>query len=151
MSKSFRDEELFLVLSRQGYTILLAVTLRITSQINRNIKHCATHGAHQLALRVLFLKVQATQHTLCGHGLIILYKMNVDASFLHVFFVVGQTKLEGELAVSQTLEKYFIVRIAWVFGLNGKNFIKTILSSIIFSCTVSSFPLQLYPSCISRR
>lgn len=42
--------------------------------------------------------------------------------------VYGQTKLEGELAVSQTLEKYFIVRIAWVFGLNGKNFIKTILN-----------------------
>lgn len=40
----------------------------------------------------------------------------------------GQTKLEGELAVSRTLEKYFIVRIAWVFGLNGKNFIKTMLN-----------------------
>ena len=42
--------------------------------------------------------------------------------------VYGQTKLEGELAVSQTLEKYFIVRIAWVFGLNGKNFIKMMLN-----------------------
>ena len=42
--------------------------------------------------------------------------------------VYGQTKLEGELAVSQTLEKYFIVRIAWVFGLNGKNFIKTMIN-----------------------
>lgn len=42
--------------------------------------------------------------------------------------VYGQTKLEGELAVSSTLEQYFIVRIAWVFGLNGKNFIKTMLS-----------------------
>ncbi len=40
----------------------------------------------------------------------------------------GQTKLEGELALSRTLEKYFIVRIAWVFGLNGKNFIKTMLN-----------------------
>ena len=40
----------------------------------------------------------------------------------------GQTKLEGELAVASTLEKYFIVRIAWVFGLNGKNFIKTMLN-----------------------
>lgn len=39
----------------------------------------------------------------------------------------GRTKLEGELAVSSRLEKYFIVRIAWVFGLNGKNFIKTML------------------------
>lgn len=42
--------------------------------------------------------------------------------------VYGQTKLEGELAVSNTLEKYFIVRIAWVFGLNGKNFIKTMIN-----------------------
>ena len=42
--------------------------------------------------------------------------------------VYGQTKLEGELAVSSNLEKYFIVRIAWVFGVNGKNFIKTMLN-----------------------
>lgn len=42
--------------------------------------------------------------------------------------VYGQTKLEGELAVAETLEKYFIVRIAWVFGKNGKNFIKTMLN-----------------------
>ena len=39
----------------------------------------------------------------------------------------GQTKLEGELSVSSQLYKFFIVRIAWVFGLNGKNFIKTML------------------------
>ena len=42
--------------------------------------------------------------------------------------VYGQTKLEGELAVANTLEKYFIVRIAWVFGLNGNNFIKTMVN-----------------------
>lgn len=42
--------------------------------------------------------------------------------------VYGQTKLDGELAVSSTLDKYFIVRIAWVFGKNGKNFIKTMLN-----------------------
>lgn len=41
--------------------------------------------------------------------------------------VYGETKLGGELAVSENLEKYFIVRIAWVFGVNGKNFIKTML------------------------
>jgi len=41
--------------------------------------------------------------------------------------VYGQTKLEGELAVANTLSKFFIVRIAWVFGLNGNNFIKTML------------------------
>ncbi len=42
--------------------------------------------------------------------------------------VYGETKLAGELAVSGTLDKYYIVRIAWVFGLNGKNFIKTMLN-----------------------
>ena len=42
--------------------------------------------------------------------------------------VYGKTKLDGELAVSNTLDKFFIVRIAWVFGLNGKNFIKTMLN-----------------------
>ena len=41
--------------------------------------------------------------------------------------VYGQSKLDGELAVSETLDKYFIVRIAWVFGKNGNNFIKTML------------------------
>lgn len=41
--------------------------------------------------------------------------------------VYGQSKLDGELAVANTLDKYFIVRIAWVFGKNGKNFVKTML------------------------
>ena len=45
----------------------------------------------------------------------------------HPLNVYGQTKYEGELAVEKYLEKYFIVRIAWVFGVNGKNFIKTML------------------------
>ena len=42
--------------------------------------------------------------------------------------VYGQTKLEGERAVRETLKRYFIVRIAWVFGMNGRNFIRTMLN-----------------------
>ena len=58
--------------------------------------------------------------------------------------VYGETKLAGELAVSSTIEKYFIIRIAWVFGLNGKNFIKTMGTSLLaglicLSCTTSVF------------
>lgn len=41
--------------------------------------------------------------------------------------VYGQTKLEGELAVADTIKNFFIVRIAWVFGINGNNFVKTML------------------------
>ncbi|WP_230397857.1 dTDP-4-dehydrorhamnose reductase [Novisyntrophococcus fermenticellae] len=46
----------------------------------------------------------------------------------HPLNVYGQTKCEGEIAVEQNVEKFFIVRIAWVFGVNGKNFIKTMLN-----------------------
>lgn len=46
----------------------------------------------------------------------------------HPLNVYGQTKYEGELAIEENLDKYFIVRIAWVFGVNGKNFIKTMLN-----------------------
>lgn len=53
---------------------------------------------------------------------------NADCKDYAPLNVYGQTKLEGEKAVVETLEKYFIVRIAWVFGTNGKNFIKTMLN-----------------------
>lgn len=53
---------------------------------------------------------------------------NPDCKDYKPLNVYGETKLAGELAVSETLEKYFIVRIAWVFGKNGKNFIKTMLN-----------------------
>lgn len=51
-----------------------------------------------------------------------------DCKDYHPLNVYGKTKAEGELAVSKTLDRYFIVRIAWVFGLNGKNFIKTMIN-----------------------
>lgn len=51
-----------------------------------------------------------------------------DCKAYNPISVYGSTKLEGELAVANHLDKYFIVRIAWVFGVNGKNFIKTMLS-----------------------
>ena len=46
----------------------------------------------------------------------------------HPLNIYGQSKYEGELAIEKLLEKYFIVRISWVFGINGKNFIKTMLN-----------------------
>ena len=53
---------------------------------------------------------------------------NPDCKDFRPLNIYGKTKLEGELAVANTLDKYFIVRIAWVFGKNGKNFIKTMLN-----------------------
>jgi dTDP-4-dehydrorhamnose reductase len=50
-----------------------------------------------------------------------------DCKDFHPLNVYGQSKLDGEKAVAETLKKFFIVRIAWVFGLNGNNFVKTML------------------------
>lgn len=53
---------------------------------------------------------------------------NADCKDYAPLNVYGESKLQGELAVSEILDKYFIVRIAWVFGINGNNFIKTMLN-----------------------
>ena len=60
--------------------------------------------------------------------------------------VYGASKLDGELAVSEILDKYFIVRIAWVFGLNGKNFIKTMLQKHTTSSLLSVTRSVLRPT-----
>lgn len=67
----------------------------------------------------------STDYVFDGHGTT---PWKPDCNDYKPLNVYGQTKLEGEFAVSNTLNKYFIVRISWVFGLNGKNFIKTMIN-----------------------
>lgn len=52
---------------------------------------------------------------------------SADSKAYEPICVYGESKLKGELAVSGTLEKFFVVRIAWLFGANGNNFVKTML------------------------
>lgn len=72
--------------------------------------------------KILYL---STDYVFDGQGIELWKPDYKDYKPLNVY---GYTKLEGELAVSETLEKYFIVRIAWVFGLNGENFVKTMIN-----------------------
>lgn len=67
----------------------------------------------------------STDYVFDGHGT---EPWKADCTDYKPLSVYGRTKLEGELAVKANLDKYFIVRIAWVFGVNGKNFIKTMLN-----------------------
>ena len=67
----------------------------------------------------------STDYVFDGQGTIPWKPNDKNYSPLNVY---GQSKLDGELVVSGLLDKYFIVRIAWVFGLNGKNFIKTMVN-----------------------
>lgn len=67
----------------------------------------------------------STDYVFNGEGTNFWEPDDMDRQPLNVY---GQTKYEGELAIEKILEKYFIVRIAWVFGVHGKNFIKTMLN-----------------------
>lgn len=76
----------------------------------------------ELGCKMIYL---STDYVFDGQGT---KPWNPDCKDYKPLNVYGQTKLDGELAVANTIDKYFIVRIAWVFGLNGKNFIKTMLN-----------------------
>ena len=78
---------------------------------------CKTVGAKMVYI--------STDYVFDGQGEI---PWSADCKDYAPLSVYGQSKLDGELAVANTLEKYFIVRTAWVFGINGKNFIKTMLN-----------------------
>ena len=77
---------------------------------------------NELGCKLIYI---STDYVFDGHGT---KSWEPDEKDYRPLNVYGQTKLEGELAVANTLEKYFIVRIAWVFGVNGKNFIRTMLN-----------------------
>lgn len=95
-------------------------------QLVRNVN---VGGTQNIATACKFVDAKmvylSTDYVFNGQGL---EPWKADCKDYKPLNVYGQTKLEGELAVSSTLEKYFIVRIAWVFGLNGKNFIKTMIN-----------------------
>lgn len=76
----------------------------------------------ELSCKMMYI---STDYVFNGEGENFWEPDDLDRQPLNVY---GQSKYEGELAIEKTLEKYFIVRIAWVFGVNGKNFIKTMLN-----------------------
>lgn len=76
----------------------------------------------KLGCKMIFI---STDYVFDGQGI---KPWKPDCKDYNPLNVYGQTKLEGELAVAELLEKFFIVRIAWAFGINGNNFIKTMLN-----------------------
>ena len=95
-----------------------ALVRRINAEGTENIaKVCKT-----LSCKMMYI---STDYVFDGQGTEPWQPDCKDYAPLNVY---GQTKLEGELAVSSLVDKHFIVRIAWVFGKNGNNFIKTMLT-----------------------
>ena len=79
-------------------------------------------GCRELDIKMIYI---STDYVFNGQGTHFWEPDEKDFAPLNVY---GQTKYEGECAVKENLDKYFIVRIAWVFGKNGRNFIKTMLN-----------------------
>lgn len=90
-------------------------------QINVDGTRYLAEAARAVDAKMVYI---STDYVFDGHGT---RPWEPDDRSFAPLNVYGQSKLEGELTVSSILEKYFIVRIAWVFGKNGKNFVKTML------------------------
>ena len=89
---------------------------RVNADGTRNIAEVC----HDLDLKMMYI---STDYVFDGQGT----RPWEPDDERHPLNVYGQTKYEGELAVEELVKKFFTVRIAWVFGVNGKNFIKTML------------------------
>jgi len=94
-----------------------ALVRRVNAEGTQNIANVCK----KLGCKLVYL---STDYVFNGQGM---EPWQPDSKAYAPLNVYGKTKLEGELAVANTVEKYFIVRIAWVFGINGDNFIKTML------------------------
>jgi len=91
--------------------------------VNASGTRYIAESCRKLGCKMLYL---STDYVFDGQGT---KPWKPDDRDFHPLNMYGQTKLEGELAVADTLDKFFIVRIAWVFGLNGKNFIRTMINA----------------------
>ena len=94
----------------------------IARKVNRDGTANIAEVCRKLDLKMMYI---STDYVFDGQGTA---PWTADCKDYAPLNVYGKTKLEGELAVSRTLDNYFIVRIAWVFGVNGNNFIKTMLN-----------------------
>lgn len=94
------------------------IVFSVNSEGTRNI----AIAAKQVGAKMMYI---STDYVFNGQGET---PWNEDSADFEPLNVYGESKLLGENAVRETLDRYFIVRIAWVFGKNGKNFVKTMLN-----------------------
>ncbi len=93
------------------------IVRKVNAEGTRNI----AEACQALGCKMVYL---STDYVFDGQGTVPWQADSTDYRPLNVY---GQTKLEGEQAVRELVKKHFIVRIAWVFGKNGKNFVRTML------------------------
>ncbi len=106
-----------------------AVDLAEEEQYRQQVYNVNYHGTENIAHACKVIQAKmiyiSTDYVFDGTGVQL---WQADCKEFSPQNIYGDSKLQGELAVSHLLEKYFIVRIAWVFGINGKNFVRTMLN-----------------------
>lgn len=90
--------------------------------VNASGTRFIANACKDLGIKLMYI---STDYVFNGEGTNLWEPDDMNRQPLNVY---GQTKYEGELAIEELLDQYFIVRIAWVFGFHGKNFIKTMLN-----------------------
>lgn len=95
--------------------------IELCDQINHLATKALAKVCKEIDAKMIYI---STDYVFAGSGENF-YEVNDEKAPQNVY---GKSKLDGELAVQEILDKYFIVRISWVFGSNGKNFIKTMFN-----------------------
>ena len=95
--------------------------IELCKKINADGTKYIAKACKDLDIKMIYI---STDYVFDGEGTH-LWKPDDECCPLNIY---GQSKYEGELIIKELLEKYYIVRISWVFGVNGKNFVKTMLN-----------------------
>ena len=104
MGKALRDPEHLLVLSGKGHAHPLAEGLAVGAAVDGNVEHLAHGHAHQLALGVLGLEMQAAQHALGGAALVVLHEGLIDARGGEIVDLVGLHKIAAVVTKNGRLD-----------------------------------------------
>ena len=104
VGKAFGNVELLLVLGRERDALPLAERRASLAQVHRHVKDFAIDHAHELSLRVLFLEVQAAEHTLLAAGFVVLHKDHIEPCSIKFALVVGFHEVTASVAVNGRLD-----------------------------------------------
>ncbi len=100
MCKTFRNIELLFILLRKLDAVPFTVGFTVLAHVDRHVENTAFNDAHKLTLRKFFLKMQAAQHALRAHRLVVLNEIHVKPGFSHIALVVSFHEVAAAVAVN---------------------------------------------------
>ena len=106
MSKSLRDKELFLVLSRKNNAVPFSESLGTLTKVNCNVKHFSVYHTYQFVLRIVDLEMKSAENTVTGAGLVILNKLHINSGFLEIVVIVSFHEISSGIPKNSWLDHF---------------------------------------------